>query len=256
MLDAATPKPIRQFLACRAHLGAPLALLTKVSRVVPPLRPVVAFAQKGLARYTDSRARAFDLEHGTETFSRIRLKNLGLQDERGKDFDNWAYGPIGPDFFHEIMRQIPDRGELTFFDVGSGKGLALMLAGDHGFRRVTGIDLSPELCDSAKKNFERYTASSGKRVAAEILCGDFLKHELPDEPTVFFLNNPFPQYIAKLAMEHIEASIAAHPRRVVIAYRRMQLPTLRQLQASPHFELYFSTPYWHIFSTRVAGRGR
>jgi len=250
MRGVAAANPIRQFLACRAHLGAPLALLHKAARSLPPLRPLAELASQGLGLYTDARGRAFDRAHGTDTFFRVPMKELGLRDPRGADFDNWAYGPIGPDFFHEMMRPIPDRGELTFFDVGSGKGLPLMLAGDHGFRRVVGIELSRDLCDLAQRNFARYAASTGKPVAAEVLCGDFMEHELPDEPTVFFLNNPFPHYLATHAVAHIEASIRRHPRRVVLAYRRMQLPTLRQLEASPLLALHLSTPYWQIFATR------
>jgi 16S rRNA A1518/A1519 N6-dimethyltransferase RsmA/KsgA/DIM1 with predicted DNA glycosylase/AP lyase activity len=211
---------------------------------------VVNVARERLARYTDDRARSFDRKHGTDTFTRIQMKELGLKDDLGGTFSNWAYGPICPEFFHEIVREISNREELVFLDVGSGKGLPLMLAGDYGFRRVVGIELSEELNVVARKNFSAYTASTGKPVNAEIICGDFMKHELPNEPTAFFLNNPFPDYIATHAVTHIENSIAKHPRRVVIAYRHMQEPILRQLEASPNLRLELTTPYWQIFTTR------
>lgn len=243
------PTLLRRFLACRAHLGAPLALFERVARSVRPLEPVANAARGGLARFTDMQARAFDRKHGTETFARVHMKDLGLKDEHGDDFANWSYGPICPAFFHEMMREIEDRHELTFIDVGSGKGLPLMLAGDYGFRRIVGIEMSEELNDVARKNFVRYTASTRRPIHAEIVCGDFMKTELPAEPTVFFLNNPFPRYIATLAVAHIEESIERHPRRVVVAYRRMQEPILRQLEASPHLRLELTTPYWQIFTT-------
>ena len=178
------------------------------------------------------------------------MDKLGLVDPDGDRFDNWAYGPICHDFFHEMMRQIPDRGSLTLFDVGSGKGLPIMLAGAHGFRRVVGIELSESLCDVARSNFASYEKKTGRPVRAEIVCGDFMEHALEDEPTVFFLNNPFPGYIAKRAVIHIERSVEAHPRRVVIAYRRMPRATLAQLEASRWFRLELATPYWQIFTTR------
>lgn len=245
----ALPTHLRRFLACRAHFGAPLALLVRASRSVRPLEPVANVVRGGLARYTEYQRDRFDALHGTDTASRIAMSRLGLKDEHGDDFANWAYGPICPDFFREMMREIARRDELTFFDVGSGKGLALMLAGDYGFRRVAGIELSDSLNDVARKNFESYRARTGKRVNAEIICGDFMKHELPNEPTAFFLNNPFPAYIATHAVKHIEESIVKHPRRVVVAYRQAQVPILRQLQASPHLRLELTTPYWHIFTT-------
>jgi predicted RNA methylase len=244
------PTPLRRFLACTAHFGAPLALLTKASSAVRPLRPVTVRLNQMLSHYTDARAKRFDAKYGTDTFERVPMATLGLQDAENRDFDNWAYGPICSDFFHEMMRAIPRSGELVFFDVGTGKGLPLLLAGEHGFRRIVGIELSQELCDIAARNIEKFNARAARRVDAEIICGDFMKHDLGSEPTVFFLNNPFPSRLALPAMKHIEESIVRHHRRVVIAYRRMQAPTLRYLLASKHFKIDLTTPYWQIFSSR------
>jgi hypothetical protein len=240
----------RRFLACRAHGGAPLAVVERLAKAVPPLARPTKAANAALARYTDWRARSFDREHGTDTFHRVSMSKLGLVDKHGERFDNWAYGPICGDFFHEMMRHVPGRSELTLYDVGSGKGLPLMLAREHGFRRVVGIELSEELCQTARTNFESYSKKTGRPVEAEVICGDFLEHRLPSEPTAFFLNNPFPHYIAKRAIEHIERSVEEDPRRVVIAYRRMPRPTLEQLEASKTFTLHLTTPYWQIFATR------
>jgi hypothetical protein len=216
---------------------------------VKPLRPAANAVNNAFAQYTDWRARSWDKAHGTDTYNRVSMWKLGLVDEKGDNFDNWAYGPICHDFFDEMMEHVPRRHELTFFDVGSGKGLPLMLAGRHGFRRVVGIELSQDLCTVARSNFARFEQATGRAVDAEIVCGDFMEHALPDEPTAFFLNNPFPHYLAKLAVEHIERSVEASPREVVIAYRRMPRPTYDQLMASKHFDLVLTTPYWQIFST-------
>ena len=91
-----------------------------------------------------------------------------------------------------MAEAIPARHTLTFLDVGMGKGLAVMRAREFGFRKLVGAELSQSLCDTAAKNFEAYAKSTGSPLEASIVCGDFMKIELADEPTAFFLNNPFP----------------------------------------------------------------
>jgi len=201
--------------------------------------------------YSDRRARAFDKKHGTDTFARVRMDALGLDDRRGAGYDGWKYGPINQDFFGEMIRKIPHRQELTFFDVGLGKGLALMLARDLGFRRLMGVELSADLVERAKQNFAVFERSTGAPVRAELLVGDFMQVQLPREPVAFFLNNPFPDYVAEPAVRHIEALIASCPRRVVVAYRRPPASTLAQLEASPHLRRTARTPYWFIFEAQA-----
>src|SRR4051812_40313777 len=72
-----------------AHAGAPLAVLEKLARQVPGLARPVGVVHRALARYSDRRARQFDGRHGTDTFSRARMTDLGCTDEAGKDFDGW-----------------------------------------------------------------------------------------------------------------------------------------------------------------------
>jgi hypothetical protein len=243
------PTPIRRFMACTSHGGAPLAVLVRASRTIKALDPLARAVERRLARYSERSALAFDRKHGTDTWTRVQFDNLGLKDANGNRHDKWGYSPICPAFSHEMMRQIPRRGELTLYDIGSGKGLALILAGDHGFRRIVGIELAEDLCEVSRRNFENYAKSTGRAVNAELIAGDFMRAELPNEPTVFFLNNPFPAAIAELAMAHIERSIEANPRRVLVAYRYPNPVILQRLRSSVHLRNHLSTPYWHIFTT-------
>ncbi len=240
----------RGLTAVTAHGGAPLAVLEKLARVATPLSGPVGRLQRLAAERSDVRARAFDREHGTDTFSRAPMSELGCRDDSGKDFDGWMYGPINQDFFDEIAQQVTARHELMFCDVGMGKGLALMLADRWGFGSLVGVELSSPLVDIARVNFEKYRAS-GKPFAAEAICADFMEYALPDKPTLFFLNNPFPHYIAERAVAHILKSITTHPRRVVVVYRKAPSQTQALLDASPLLMSERWTPYWKIW--RSAG---
>jgi hypothetical protein len=240
---------LRGLTDCLAHGGAMIAILEKLARRAPPLAIPARTVQRLAARYTDARARDFDAKHGTDTFARAKMVDLGLTDPSGNDFEGWMYGPINHDFFDEIVRHVDGPESLTFLDVGSGKGLALMLAQRWGFRSLVGVELSRELVDVAHGNFERYTQRTGRRVDAQMVVGDFMEHPLPPEPTLFFLNNPFPHSIAQHAVAHILDSIERHPRRAIVVYRRAEPRTQALLDGSPLLREHRRTPYWKIWQT-------
>jgi hypothetical protein len=93
----------------------------------------------------------FDATYGTETFGRHDVKTS----EDTGDTTTWGYSAINQDFFREIMRSVPrPLAEYTFVDVGSGKGAAVLMASEFGFRRLVGVELAEELVRIAKLNTE------------------------------------------------------------------------------------------------------
>lgn len=243
---------IRDLVHCTSHFGAVLALLRLVL-CRAGLHALYRRLEQACARYSDGRARAFDLEHGTDTFARIHLRDLGLG-QRDESLGGWQYGPINPDFFREMMRAAPaHRDRLTFLDVGSGKGLALMLASEYRFRRIVGVELSAELNESAARNLARYGERVGREVRADLFCADFLDLPLPAEPTFYFFNNPFPESVGRRAVARVERALeAAGQRETWILWRRCTLPIIDLLEASPRLDLSVATPYWRLYRSRAA----
>ena len=83
-------------------------------------------------------------------------------------FFNSAYQPIEAEIFREMMNRLAiDFSRLTFIDIGSGKGRALLLASEYPFRRIIGIELLPDLNRIAQENIRAYSASQGREVPAE-----------------------------------------------------------------------------------------
>jgi Histone methylation protein DOT1 len=235
--------------AARAHGGGALARLQDASRRVALLRPASRLAEHLLDKYSDYRARAFDRRYGIDTFERVELQHLDIP-ELDPRFGRWLYGPINPDFFEEMMSAIRvPFAETTFCDVGSGKGLAVLLAGSWGFKRLWGVEFSAALIERAKINASLYESKSGRRLDAEWTCGDFMELELPPEPTLFFLNNPFPAEIAERAIGHLEASIKRHPRRSWILWRKPGRDIAARLDASPMWHAEQTTPFWRFYAT-------
>jgi SAM-dependent methyltransferase len=115
------------------------------------------------------------------------------------------------------MEALPiERSQFTFVDLGCGKGKALLLAGDLGFRRVVGLEFSPELAAAARENVARRRGLGPATV--EVVTGDAGAYELPPEPLVIYMYNPFDEVIVARVVANVERSLAARPRPLFVVY--------------------------------------
>jgi SAM-dependent methyltransferase len=239
-------RQIADVFAMRAHAGWAHYLLQRTAAAAPPVAPVVERINRLFESYTDSRTERFDRTYGTDTFKRRDVK---VRDGFSIDELRWGYSAINPEFFREIMRSIGEPLDAySFVDVGSGKGAAVMLASEFPFRRVAGVELTPELVEIAASNVERYVRATGKHFAPDWIQGDFFAWDIPNEPQLFFLNNPFPKSITTNAIEHIEASIRKHPRPVLLAFRKAPQNTGDYLHASTFWRPVRLAPYWRVYA--------
>ena len=64
-----------------------------------------------------------------------------------------GYQPVRPNAFNEIVRQLGiEYQHFTFVDFGSGLGRAVLLASEFPFKKVIGVELSPQLTRIAFAN--------------------------------------------------------------------------------------------------------
>jgi SAM-dependent methyltransferase len=242
---------LRGLVDSTTHFGGALTILRRLTRGSRVGERAVGRLEHWMGLYTDYRTRAFDRRYGTDTYERAHLSNLEIEGGLDPRFGTWMYGPINPDFFREMMRGLPiEPRELGFYDVGAGKGLALMLASEYPFRELVGIEFSPPLVDAGRKNVAIYERATGRSLGVEWVCADFMQHPLPDRPSLFFMNAPFPWEIAEQALAHIEASIVSHPRKVVVLYRKPHGKTVEYMDASRHLRPLKTSPYWRAWSSR------
>lgn len=104
----------------------------------------------------------------------------------------------------------------VLIDLGCGKGRVLVLAARYPFRRVVGVELSPELAHVARANLARAPRSCGE---VEVVCADVKDYGLPDDVTIIYMYNPFRGEIFSRALAAIVESLERAPRRVTILYR-------------------------------------
>lgn len=135
----------------------------------------------------------FDVEHGTSTGSLI--PGAALATGHRHDRHITAYHGAAPSLFRKLIDRwlavAPHPIEQTaFLDVGAGKGRAMLLASEHAFRRVVGVELHPALAAAARQNIELWQARhSGPPIRLEE--GDAMRLRMPAGPCLVYLFNPF-----------------------------------------------------------------
>jgi len=131
----------------------------------------------------------------------------------GYQYEPAYYRSIRQAFAHVRVRP----GEDVFLDYGAGMGRVVVAAARRPFRRVIGVELSPDLAATARRNVERARRRLRCR-DVEIVVQDAATYEPPDDVNVVFLFNPFGPPVLDAVMERLRASLEAHPRRMRILY--------------------------------------
>lgn len=81
----------------------------------------------------------------------------------------------------------------TFIDIGCGEGRVLLMAAEHGFRKIIGIDLAADLCLTARGNVERYRRCSNSSALSALNREMYIRHSQPARRALSFttrLMNP------------------------------------------------------------------
>ncbi len=168
-------------------------------------------------RLKEQQDRAFDDRYGVDTGGIIRLDRLRIPGT------TWQYGTpywaIEPAVFVSLVGglAIPYR-DFTFVDFGSGKGRAVLLASEFPFRKVVGVEFSPELHEIARQNLRAFRSERQQCRDIELVLTDALEFALPDGPGVYYFNNPFVKEVMAGVVAGIERSCRERPREIYVLY--------------------------------------
>ena len=155
----------------------------------------------------------FDTEHGVDTSGRIGGSHLGAGHPH--DVYNTAYLGVPPSRLRNAVaqwRDVADErsiGEYAFFDMGCGKGRAVMLASEMGFRECAGVELDPGLAAMARKNLEAWERTGKARCPVRVMEGDATEIALPELPLLVYVYNPFRGPVMRKMLERLEAHAGA-----------------------------------------------
>lgn len=160
---------------------------------------------------------AFDREFGVDTTSIIGMLDLTV--ESPNYLLGTVYKATDPDRFNEALASLPiDQADYTFVDLGSGKGLVLLLASNHPFRKVIGVEFALELHQVAISNIEKYSSPQRRCGAVQSLHQDVTAFEFPRTPLVVYLYHPFEEALMKDVVARLEKAYNKYPRPLIVIY--------------------------------------
>lgn len=109
-----------------------------------------------------------------------------------------------------------DLSRLTFVDYGAGKGRVLLLASQHPFHAIGGIEFAEELHDDATMNIAQFPRSRMKCRNVECVLDDAAALGPPDGESVHYFFNPFSREVFAEVLHNLVVSYRKRPRRLYL----------------------------------------
>jgi len=136
----------------------------------------------------------------------------GTNAEHGHD-----YRPTPCQLFEWTLGAIDyDLSKLTFVDYGAGKGRVLLLASEHPFSAIGGIEFAEELHDNAEMNIAQYPRSRMRCREVSCVLEDASQVGPPEGESVHYFFNPFSREVFAEVLGNIVASYRHKPRRLYL----------------------------------------
>lgn len=127
------------------------------------------------------------------------------------------YRPVPCQVFDWALDQIPeDLSDFTFVDYGAGKGRAMLLAAEHPFAAVAGVEFAVELHDNAEMNIAQYPRSNMRCRNVECVLEDAVQVGPPDGASVHYFFNPFARAVFAEVLNNIVMAYRMTPRRLYL----------------------------------------
>jgi hypothetical protein len=164
----------------------------------------------------------FDGEHGTDTGGLIAGSDLAS----GHPSDKYiaGYAAVPPSQFRSMIwrwrasEPAYPINEYCFVDIGCGKGRALLLASEFGFREVVGVELNPALAAIALSNAAVWSAAGQSQSPIRIGQIDAIEFEWPAGPCIAFLFNPFDATLMRALAKRMAGEFRNRPSELEVLY--------------------------------------
>ncbi len=113
-----------------------------------------------------------------------------------------------------MLKQLRGRGfsESTLVDFGSGTGRVLLVGSEVGFRRVIGVEFSPELCREAEANLRAHMTRRKTRFEYHVVNADATAYDIPADADVFYFFRAFDEHVLDEVARNLVRSRERHPR--------------------------------------------
>ena len=194
----------------------------------------------------------FDNWYRLDTRVEVAVQDLDISQEDKQHAEK--YKATRARYFRKLMKRLQLTPDGVFVDVGCGKGRILLLAAEHGFGRVVGLEISPNLSEIAQRNIAAYKQNAQSTASISVVCTNILHHQFKHEETVFFLYSPFEREVTQQFLEMVRESIRQNPRSVFLVIDELRFPEL--LENDNLFEHAFTYRYgaavFNVYQHQVA----
>jgi hypothetical protein len=177
---------------------------------------------KGLAVKDGMVRHPFDLEFGVRTSGLVAGRHLAQGTAQDRHLT--AYYAVAPSVFRAMIvrwrrcKPVAPIDEFTFIDVGAGMGRAMLLAAQHRFKAVIGVELHPTLARIARRNLALWRAQGRTCAPTRLYCRDAALFKLPPGPCVAFLFNPFDGPVMRRVLRAWKGQLDNAPRPFDLLY--------------------------------------
>lgn len=180
----------------------------------------------------------FDLRYGVDTSGLIGGGDL--RSGHRHDVYNTAYYGMAPSRFRTVMQRwiaVESHAPIDdycFVDLGCGKGRAVLMASEFGFREVIGVELHSVLAKTAENNIAKWKATGRTVAPIHIVCQDAAEFVFPEGSCLLYLFHPFTAPVLTQVVERIETDFAHRPGLLDIIYFNPEAGEL--LDSHPGFQ--------------------
>jgi len=189
----------------------------------------------------------FDRNFKTSTSGELDPSRFGLDSPYVENAT--IYAPTRAVPFRNLLRRLEIHKELQFVDYGAGKGRAMLLAADYGFKKIRGIEFYDKLCLVAKENIKKFE-DKYPDVCFEILHQDVASYEVASNDSVFYFFDPFEKIVMDICIKNIMKSHALNPRKMHLIYHNNFGDYSEVVEQDNFFHLKDKFSYWgNLFFT-------
>jgi SAM-dependent methyltransferase len=174
--------------------------------------------QSALLRASWVQRRYFDWRHNVRTMGDVEVSDMDpVSDDTALA---GFYHPTHPRAARRILSMLPvsDHSKYTFIDLGSGKGLMLLLAAEYPYAAIRGVEFSRKLHDVAAHNIATYRNPRQRCFEVQSVNIDARDYEFPATPLVVYLFNSFRHELLARVLHNLDASLGTSPRDALVVY--------------------------------------
>jgi SAM-dependent methyltransferase len=158
-----------------------------------------------------------DATYGTDTQAWMDMEALNASGPNIAHARVYAPSPLYD--AQQILKKLPiDFSEYDFVDLGSGKGMMLLVAAEFGFGQVSGVEFGRAAYEVGLENLKKFRERRPAAPPVEMHFGDAGTFPLPDRPLVVYMFNPFGVEVIQTVLAGLDLSLRSTLRDCWIVY--------------------------------------